>query len=307
MNHNPINLPPDHAGRMARVRLSFDGLSVGDAFGEKFFGSQEIAERRIRDRDHAAPPWFYTDDTVMARNVARSLDLFGCIERDWLAQAFADAYDADPSRGYGGTAHGILRAIGAGIDWKFAAGRVFDGEGSCGNGGAMRAAPVGAYFADDIPAVIENARASAEVTHAHPDGQAGAIAVALAAAWMVREKPRGGKPRRDLIEFVLQHLPECETWRGIKKALTFQFECSPVTPARILGSGCQVTAQDTVPFCLWCAARHPDDYAEALWATIQGLGDCDTTCAIVGGIVALGAGSESIPAEWLANRESISV
>lgn len=292
---------------MERVRLSFEGLSVGDAFGDTFFGKQEIAERRIRDRDAAAPPWFYSDDSTMARNVSRSLDLFGCINRDWLAQAFADTYDADPRRGYGGTAHDILHAIAEGVPWKEEAGRVFDGDGSCGNGGAMRSAPVGAYFAEDIPALIENARASAEVTHAHPDGQAGAIAVALAAAWMVRERPSSGTSRPDLIEFVLQHLPECETWWKIKKALSFPFECSPVTPARILGSGYQVISQDTVPFCLWCAARHPDNYAEALWTTIQGLGDCDTTCAIVGGIVALGAGRASIPSDWLTSREHISI
>ena len=41
--------------------------------------------------------------------------------------------------------------------------------------------------------------------------------------------------------------------------------------------------------------------------TVSGLGDRDTTCAIVGGIVALSAGRESIPAEWLQAREKIEV
>jgi ADP-ribosylglycohydrolase len=73
----------------------------------------------------------------------------------------------------------------------------------------------------------------------------------------------------------------------------------------VLGSGYRVIASDTVPFALWCAARHLDDYAEALWATVAGLGDRDTTCAIVGGIVALSAGRASIPADWLAAREPL--
>ncbi len=47
----------------------------------------------------------------------------------------------------------------------------------------MRVAPLGAYFADDLPCLVTEARASAEITHAHPEGQAGAIAVAVAAAW----------------------------------------------------------------------------------------------------------------------------
>lgn len=290
---------------MARVRLSLDGLSVGDGFGDCFFGNITIAERRIQDREPPPPPWFVTDDSIMGRNVARSLQLFGRIDQDWLAKAFADAYDCDPRRGYGGTAHGILRAIGEGVPWQDAAGRVFDGDGSCGNGGAMRAGPVGAYFAGEPDRIVAEARASAQVTHAHAEGQAGAIAVALAAGWMAEHRPTDSQPRRDLIEHVLKYLPEGETWQLVRKALTFPFECSPVTPAGILGSGYQVISQDTVPFCLWCAARHPDNYEDALWATIRGLGDCDTTCAIVGSIVSLSAGRDFIPAEWISNREAL--
>jgi ADP-ribosylglycohydrolase len=38
---------------------------------------------------------------------------------------------------------------------------------------------------------------------------------------------------------------------------------------------------------------------------VSGLGDRDTTCAIVGGIVAARHGVEGIPADWLAARESL--
>lgn len=300
-------IPTDHDERMKRVRLSFEGLSVGDAFGDTFFTADSVNEERIAERRAAAPPWFFSDDSAMARNVARCLDLFGFIEQDWLAHSFADAYQCDPRRGYGGTAQQILRSISGGEPWATAAQKVFGGVGSCGNGGAMRSAPVGAYFSHDIPALIENARRSAAVTHAHPEGQAGAIAVALAAAWIIRESPVGNKPRPDLIHHVSTHLTEGETAAGIRKALTFPFECDPLTPARILGCGYKVTAQDTVPFCLWCVARHPTSYVDALWTTIRGGGDCDTTCAIVGGLVSLGSGMSGIPSEWLAARENISV
>lgn len=39
--------------------------------------------------------------------------------------------------------------------------------------------------------------------------------------------------------------------------------------------------------------------------TIGADGDCDTNAAIVGGIVALSAGRERIPAEWLKEREIV--
>jgi ADP-ribosylglycohydrolase len=56
-----------------------------------------------------------------------------------------------------------------------------------------------------------------------------------------------------------------------------------------------------VPLCLWVAAKRAADYEGALWETVAALGDRDTTCAIVGGIVALGP--TQIPAEWMARRE----
>ena len=59
------------------------------------------------------------------------------------------------------------------------------------------------------------------------------------------------------------------------------------------------------PFALWCAAQHLDSYEEALWLTASGLGDIDTTCAMVGGIVALSTGTECIPRAWRAAREPL--
>ena len=298
-------LPADHAARMERTLLSLDGLSIGDGFGECFFTSRSIVDQRIATREAPPAPWKVTDDSVMALSIVRCLQLDGRIHSDTLAKAFAREYGRDPWRGYGGAAHTILAAIGEGVSWFVASKSAFGGQGSCGNGGAMRSAPIGAYFADDIQRLKVEARASAEVTHAHPDGQTGAIAVALAAAWMVREKPT--TPSHALIEFVLDNIPQTETHHHLMRALKVRFEVSPATAASILGNGVRVVSWDTVPFCLWCAARHPNNYTEALWTTVAGLGDRDTTCAIVGGIVSLGAGRESIPPNWLAAREPISV
>ncbi len=303
----PARLPRDHEARLQRALLSLDGLSVGDSFGECFFGNPGVAERRIEHRDPPPAPWAFTDDTTMALSIVRCIKRYGHIEREALAASFAQEYARDPKRGYGGTAHGILQAIGSGTHWREAAGRVFNGEGSCGNGGAMRAAPIGAYFAGDLDRVVAEAKASAEVTHAHPDGQTGAIAIALAAAWMVRETDHAKKPGMDLVEFVLEHLPETDTYYRLKRALELPIHLSPQTVAQRLGNGMQVIASDTVPFCLWCAARHRDNFQNALWSTASVYGDIDTNCAIVGGIVALSAGRESIPPEWLKAREPFTV
>ncbi|MBY0396265.1 MAG: ADP-ribosylglycohydrolase family protein, partial [Thermoleophilia bacterium] len=249
-------LPADHDERMRRVRLAVDGLSVGDAFGGRFFNPP--------DETRALPtaPWPYSDDTEMALAIASVLNRRGRIEPDELALDFARRYQADPYRGYGLTVRRVLEAIAEGIPWSRAAVLVYGGLGSLGNGGAMRAAPIGAYFADDDAAAAEHARASASTTHAHPEGQAGAIAVAVAAAWASRRAdcPADDRPAafdvRRMLETAASHTPGGETRAGIERALTIDFGVPIMTAVRVLGNGQRITAPDTVPFALWCAARH---------------------------------------------------
>jgi ADP-ribosylglycohydrolase len=294
--------PKDHPERMERVRLALEGLSVGDALGERFFDPDCVAFLLPR-RKVPPGPWPYTDDTEMALGIVEVLDRCGGIDSDELAQVFAERYRRDPFRGYGGMAHRILTEIGRGESWKVVSRRAFGGEGSMGNGAAMRVAPVGAYFADDLEAVAAQAEASAVVTHAHPEGRAGAIAVALAAAGASRIRERG--EALDLLELALRGTPAGRTREGIERARAISIDAPVTEVVRVLGNGSHVIASDTVPFALWCASRHLRSYPDAFWATVSGLGDRDTTCAIVGGIVALASGRESIPRDWIFSREPL--
>ena len=279
---------------------SLEGLSVGDAFGQQFFGSPPTVAYLVDSRALPQEPWRYTDDTVMALAIVEILERCGHIDADLLARAFAYKYAADPARGYGGMAHTILNQIATGSPWREVAGAAFDGTGSMGNGGAMRAAPIGAYFFDDLARAAEQARISAAVTHAHAEGQAGAAAVAVAAACL-----RAGGGADDLFEAAAHHTPEGETRAGIDRARQLPLTAEVQQAVAVLGNGTRVLSQDTVPFCLWCAARHFEDFEEAMWATVSGFGDRDTTCAIVGGILASRDDAGSIPPAWMAARESL--
>lgn len=305
MSTAPVK-PANHSERMARALVSLDGLSVGDAFGERFFLPPSVARTMVEERAVPREPWAYTDDTEMALSIVQVLDEHGHVEQDALARLFGLRYRNNPHRGYGGTAHDILSDIHQGLPWREVSSKVFDGQGSMGNGGAMRVAPLGAYFADNLARAASEARASAEVTHFHPDGQAGAIAIAVAAAW-ASQWPKTRAPVSELFDAVLAHTPPGATRRGLEKARNLPLDGKPETAAQALGSGSRVISEDTVPFSMWCAARHLDSYEEALWATVSGFGDRDTTCAIVGGIVALSAGRESIPAAWLSAREPLAM
>lgn len=302
---NRSALPSDHAERMARARLSLAGLSVGDALGERFFYKSDVASLVAR-RAIPRPPWQWTDDTAMALSIVEVLDRRGHILPDLLAERFTARYQREPDRGYGPTAMEVLEEIGSGVPWDIASRGAFRGEGSMGNGGAMRAGPVGAYFADDPAAAAENARLSAVVTHAHPEGQAGAIAVAVAAAqgWRLRAGLAAGGPR-SVLEAALEHTPEGSTRRGIQNALKIPAEESVAAVVEMLGNGSRIISHDTVPFALWCAARHLNDYQVAFWTAASALGDIDTNCAIVGSIVAMYVGPEGIPTDWIESRETL--
>jgi ADP-ribosylglycohydrolase len=290
---------------MARAIHSLHGLSCGDAFGERFFLHPEVAQSLIAQRAVPSPPWRYTDDTAMAVALVESLEEFEEVREKSLAETFARHYLADPHRGYGPAMHGLLPELAQFPSrWKELSEALFRGTGSFGNGAAMRVAPLGAYFADDLDAVFDQAMFSAVVTHSHPEGVAGAVAVAVAAALATHYKTHPLAPA-DFLQQILQRTPSSEVQLGIGRAFALPDGATVEAAVAALGNGAKVSAQDTVPFCLWAAAHHLDDYQDALWTTVGGLGDRDTTCAIVGGIVAMSAGLESIPPSWLESREPI--
>jgi ADP-ribosylglycohydrolase len=289
-----------HRTRLQRARASLEGLATGDAFGEQFFQSDETVRRLIAGRALPPAPWTWTDDTAMATSIVDELAECQEIVPSRLATRFAQRYRLEPARGYGRGMHEYFDRVAAGVAWHAAAAAAFDGRGSMGNGAAMRVAPVGAYFCDELTVVVEQAGRSAAVTHAHAEATAGAIAVAVSAACVAR----GERDALALFASALAFTPPGETRARIEAAASLPLGTDPVTAANMLGNGSRALAQDTVPFSLWCAARHLGDYENALWSTVAGLGDRDTTCAIVGGIVASDPDVDP-PPDWLAAREPL--
>jgi ADP-ribosylglycohydrolase len=149
-----VSDPNSTDARLARARQSLEGLSVGDALGEQFC-SPWIRDDCLLKRIVPDGPWRWTDDTAMALGVVEVLERHNRIDQDALALNFAQRYMDDPKRGYGPAQHDLLRDLHRGQVWQERTRALFNGAGSFGNGGAMRAAPVGAYFADDLSQVVE--------------------------------------------------------------------------------------------------------------------------------------------------------
>ncbi|WP_131735583.1 ADP-ribosylglycohydrolase family protein [Actinomadura roseirufa] len=269
-----------------RARASLRSLSVGDALGSQFFVP---ANRPAYEAQTLPPgPWQWTDDTEMAASIYVVLSTHGTIDQDALASSFAEHHDFD--RGYGPSTGRLLRLVREGGDWRVLAKEPFDGLGSWGNGAAMRVAPLGAWFAGDPAEAARQAALSAEVTHPHPEGIAGAVAIAVAAS-LAPAAPRPGP----FLDEILRHVPPGTVREGIAEARGLLPLGDPATAAAVLGNGRDVAAHDTVPLTLWAAARHLGAPEAAFWTTAAAGGDIDTTCAIVGGA----------PAAWLAETEPL--
>jgi len=292
-----------HDIRLERARQSLEGLSVADSLGMHSEFWRGSLTDFIKTRKPPEKQWRFTDDTNMALSIYSILRQFGEIRQDELAQSFIEHFDKARGYGYGASKVFVSLVLGEG-EWRELFGGMFGGTGSFGNGGAMRIAPLGAYFADDIPTLIENAKLSAEVTHAHPEGIAGGIAVAVASAVAVSYRDYDKPTIPDFIDTILPHIPDSEVKENCAKAKAVDPDSPIDDVVMVLGNGRNVSAMDTVPLTLWCAANWMDDYEEAFWQCASAGGDVDTTCAIVGGIVA-SYDADTIPDKWIQQREPL--
>ncbi|WP_327302507.1 ADP-ribosylglycohydrolase family protein [Streptomyces sp. NBC_01298] len=288
------------------ARASLDGLVMGDAFGDSWFTlSGENVEAQWAARGLRPAPWRWTDDSAMAFVLFAHLTAHGEVRPGVLAREFAAEYARDSGRKYGASMHEVLERIGAGEAWRDVTGEQFGGQGSYGNGAAMRVAPLGAWFGGDPEEAAAQARLSATATHAHPEAVAGAVAVAVAAALAAASTGHDAPVRAEFLREVAGYVPGSEVGSGLRAAAGLPAATPVDRAASVLGSGWRISAPDTVPFALWSAAGHLDDLPEALWQTVGGWGDRDTTCAIAGGVVAARTGTGGVPAAWLSAREAV--
>ncbi|MFD6345695.1 ADP-ribosylglycohydrolase family protein [Streptomyces roseolus] len=284
--------------RFDRALASLRGLAVGDALGSQFFVPAHYPLLKRRE----LPPgsWQWTDDTEMACSVLAVLARHDRVDQDALAASFADHHDFD--RGYGPAVNRMLRLIREGGDWRELSAALFNGQGSWGNGAAMRVAPLGAWYAGDPEQATHQAEISAYPTHQHREAVVGAMAVAAAAALVA--DPAGPPTPEALLDGVVALVPRSAVGAGLRRARDMLDYGDAGTVAAVLGSGRRTSAHDTVPFALWSAARGLGDFETAFWTTAQVGGDVDTTCAIAGGVVA-SAAEGAPPADWLERTEAL--
>lgn len=268
------------------------GTFVGDALGMPYEGalassipaSLEMVEAR-RGRGT------YTDDTEMMIALAESLLRCDVVDEEDLARTFLAAHD--PRRGYGAGTTQILELWRKGVPVEDAAGQVFDGQGSLGNGAAMRIAPVPVRFHGDPVLMSLQARRSARLTHTHAVGIDGAAVQAAAIAAALADD--------DPLAAALAEAQTAEL-HGALADLVARTDGAMNPHDLGEGRGVPPTADRSVAAAVVVVSR-TGSFEAAVTAAIRAGGDTDTVGAMAGAIAGARFGAGAIPAPWVERLE----
>ncbi len=279
------------------------GSALGDAIGELAF--QCLGEADLRSKIAYAKVLLYTDDTAMAIGLAESILEVGHLDPQHLGDTFHANYMREPWRGYAIGPPTIFALVAKGeMPYAEAARRLFDGQGSFGNGAAMRIAPLALFF-HDAPDLYQQVRASAVVTHAHPIGIDGAAVLAKAIAQALTLSPQDPFPFepfcQNLIDFA--RTAEIRDKMELVKTLIVD-QVPPSDAAQHLGQG--VAVHESMPFALYAFLCHPRSFEACLFCAVLNGGDRDTLGAMAGAVSGAYLGVEAIPPTWrdkLENRQ----
>ena len=246
------------------------GAIIGDIVGSVY----EWNNIKTKEFPFFQDRCFFTDDTVMTIAVAEGL-MNGGTEDDFIdaMKKYGRMY---PNAGYGGR-------FGA---WLFSDSR--QPYHSWGNGSAMRVSPCGWVMDCGFTARTgmwlsngrERARLSAAVTHDHPEGIKGAMAVADA-IFMCRYY-FGGYCGDDEVP-INDDPAECK--RRIKKHIESEYgydlssSLDEIRPTYRFNESCQGTVPQAI-----IAFLESMDFEDAIRNAISLGGDSDTLAAITGGI-----------------------
>ncbi|MGA2256030.1 MAG: ADP-ribosylglycohydrolase family protein [Thermoguttaceae bacterium] len=281
------------------------GAACGDILGAAVEGSsaREIHELYGELRDFAEPGrgyGCYTDDTQMTLALATSLVECGLVDAAHVSAKYAEFYEA--WRGYGGAAHRVMRLLADGGDYR-GTGRLQFPEGSFGNGGAMRIAPVGLAYrhagADDLAEAVEDAILC---THVHPEAIDGALVQAKAVATAATTEPGSFDP--ESVAQVLAAVCRTETMRAKLAALADGLQHNDEDVLVIGRVGNSIRASEAVAAALWAFLRYGKTPEESIIRAVGFGGDTDTIGAMVGALVGALHGSSWIPARWHDNIEN---
>jgi poly(ADP-ribose) glycohydrolase ARH3 len=281
------------------------GSALGDAIGEMAF--RDLGEAGIRAAIAQRDALIYTDDTAMAMGLAESIIQVGRLDGQHLGDTFRANFRREPWRGYASGPPTVFSLVERReMSYSEAARSLFGGQGSFGNGAAMRIAPVGLFYHDSQD-LYEKARASASVTHTHPIGVDGAAVLAWAVAQTVKLDPGEPFPFERFFQGLMDFSRTSEIRDKMVLVRTLiAKDVPPSDAARRLGRS--VAVHESMPFAIYSFLRYPQSFEGCLFCAILNGGDRDTLGAMACAVSGAYLGVEAIPPTWrekLENRKHI--
>jgi ADP-ribosyl-[dinitrogen reductase] hydrolase len=274
------------------------GLACGDALGRpvefetpaRILAQYGEVTGMLANGTWGKPAGTVTDDTDMARCLARSLVACEGFDPADIADRFVAWYESGPFD-VGSMTSAALGRIRDGEPWDVAGQRVWEAsaEGAnAGNGSVMRAPPLAVAFASREDRLVEASRESSRITHADPRCTAGCAVLNLTLAGVLggREHP------------LSRALARVEVPAALRDAL------APVVADAVDTDDLRSTGYvvDTLQTALWYGLR--SDTAEGALVDVVNMGgDADTVGAVTGAVVGARFGADALPEAWVAELD----
>jgi len=284
------------------------GVVIGDSLGAPIegFDSKEVARQYGRVVDHLPNRYglgSYTDDTDSTILCAESLLVSGQFDADAMAMHLAKHFDAE--RRYGRGTIEALERINDGVHWSKAAKNIYGLEGSYGNGGAIRIAPIALLYAGNTKNLAQHALTSSTLTHAHPLAVSGASLQAWAIAHCINTRDKIS-PEKLIIELTdhMRSLPASHEYKDRFRAFPklLRAKATPQEVANTLGNS--MYAHESVPTAIYCFLQASHSFEDAVCFALAVGGDTDSIASMTGAIAGAYLGSQAIPHRWLTKVES---
>ncbi|XP_069140131.1 ADP-ribosylhydrolase ARH3-like isoform X2 [Argopecten irradians] len=353
---------------LSRFRGCLAGAVIGDCFGADFetlwadsieitkilVTDKRIYEAAEKQKEKGQTPeeaysieriWTFTDDTAMARNVAKSLIENNGLNATDMATRFSEEYFKNPYRGYGGSVTAVFKKLQE-TEYKDPFGpakQQFEGQGSFGNGGAMRIAPASlfGYKNNDFHRLRDLVTNITSITHSHYQAIQGAVLQACAIDLALRVE--GHVDTDNFLDNLTKQMktmeieteritrennetkakdhgeantasehPYCDKLETIRKFL--KQDVPPTADEINEELGTEISALESVPAAIFAFLYSTKEIPDlenrnlfektVMFATSLG-GDSDTIATMAGAIAGACYGEDQLPEHWMLGCEGV--
>jgi poly(ADP-ribose) glycohydrolase ARH3 len=220
------------------------------------------------------------------------------IDPDTLLREIAARYE--PARGFGRGMKLAISAFESGTPWDRCAFSAWP-EGSRGNGGAVRIAPIAVARWPDAAAFDRAVHLATRITHAHHEALEFARLQAVAIV-VVLESPDVVASPAAFRAAIVERLESASPLVADRIELCFDLVAggaSTQEASRLLGTS--TMAVESVCAALWSFASSHGTFEQAVRAAALLGGDVDSICCLVGALAGALHGAAAIDSQWVAN------